>query len=183
MENMDLIKEEIWSNKILVLYQIVDESEIKEYLSQGASKSNEFFRILTKQQLKELSQSIKGNQAIIVIAIPDELHKYVYDIKEDFFEEYKSQFNYETNEDYLIDEISGSYTIWDPLSDNLLHFIPYSLIYGVISHNETNEPALYRNERYYDYLPKEEKKYICRVLKEATNQDIGYDEYLSLIRK
>lgn len=183
MKNIDLIKDEIWSNKILVLYQIVDERKIKEYLSQGVSKSNEFFRILTKQQLEELSQGIKSNQAMIVVAIPDELHKYVYEIKEDFFEEYKSQFDYETNEDYLIDDIACSYTIWDSLSDNIYHFMPPALIYGIISQNEDNKPTLYRNERYYDYLSKEEKKYICRVLKEATSQDIEYDEYLSLIRK
>lgn len=175
------VKNELWLNKILNLYQIVDKTKVKEIVSFGILKTKEYYRILTKERLNIVTNIIKKGQAIIIVAIPDVLHQYVYNINEDFFKEYKSQFDYETNEDCMLDEISGSYTIWNVLDDELMNFIPRSLVYGIISLDDKNELKFYKNQKYFDYLSDVEKKYLCEIIKIGISEDIEYEEYLSLI--
>lgn len=175
------IKNDLWLNKILNLYQIIDETKVEEIASLGISKTKEYYKILTKERLNIITNIIKKGQAIIIVSIPDTLHKYVYDINENFFNEYKSQFNYETNEDYMLDNISDSYTIWNVSNDELMNFMPRSLVYGIILLNDKNELKFYNNQKYFDYLTDEEKKYLCEIIKKGTSEDIEYEEYLSLI--
>lgn len=175
------VKKDLWLNKILILYQIVDETKVEEISSSGISKTKEYYRILTKERLNIITNIIKKEQAIIIVAIPDTLHQYVYNISDDFFNEYKSQFNYETNEDYMLDEISGSYTIWNVLTDELMNFMPRSLVYGIISLDDKNELKFYGNQKYFEYLSDVEKKHLCEIIKKGTSEDVEYEEYLSLI--
>ena len=173
------VKNDLWLNKILNLYQIVDKTKVEEITSFGISKTKEFYKILTKERLNIITNIIKKNQAIIIVAIPDSLHQYVYNISENLFNEFKSQFNYETNEDCMLDEISGSYTNWN--DEELMNFMPRSLVYGIILLNEKNELRFYKNQKYYEYLSDVEKKYLCEIIKKGTSEDIEYEEYLSLI--
>lgn len=175
------VKNDLWLNKILNLYQIVDETKVEEISSSGISKTKEYYRILTKERLNIITNIINKGQAIIIVSIPDTLHQYVYNISEDFFNEYKSQFNYETNEDYMLDEISSSYTIWNVLDDELMNFMPRSLVYGIISLDDKNELKFYKNQKYFEYLSDVEKKHLCEIIKKGTSEDIEYEEYLSLI--
>lgn len=174
-------KNDLWLNKILNLYQIVSETKAEEIVSSGIFKTKEFYRILTKKKFDIIINTIKKDQVIIIVAIPDTLHQYVYDINKEYFEEYKSQFNYETNEDYMLDEISDSYTICKDYDDELMNFIPKSLVYGVISLDDKNELIFYKNQKYYDYLSDIEKNYLCEIIKKGISEDIEYYEYLSLI--
>lgn len=175
------VKNDLWLNKILNLYQIVDETKVEEIISSGISITKEYYRILTKERLNIITNIINKGQAIIIVSIPDTLHQYVYNISEDFFNEYKSQFNYETNEDYMLDEISSSYTIWNVLDDELMNFMPRSLVYGIISLDDKNELKFYKNQKYFEYLSDVEKKHLCEIIKKGTSEDIEYEEYLSLI--
>lgn len=175
------VKNDLWLNKILNLYQIVDQTKVEEIILSGISITKEYYRILTKERLNIITNIIKKGQAIIIVAIPDTLHQYVYNISEDFFNEYKSQFNYETNEDYMLDEISSSYTIWNVLDDELMNFMPRSLVYGIISLDDKNELKFYKNQKYFEYLSDVEKKHLCEIIKKGTSEDIEYEKYLSLI--
>lgn len=175
------LKNDLWLNKILNLYQIVDETKVEEVATLGVSKSKELVRILTKEKLDMLPKIIKKGQSIIIVSIPDKLHQYAYDINEEYFDEYKSQFDYETNKDYMLDEIGGSYTIWKDLYDDPMNFMPSSLVYGIISFDNKNELKFYKNLKYFDYLLDSEKKYLCEIIKKGIDEDIEYEEYLSLI--
>ena len=91
-------------------------------------------------------------------------------------------YDYEEDEDYLLDEIGGSYIMRKDYSDNkIMNFIPSTLVYGIISIDEKDKPVIYKNQNYFDYLSDEDKLYYCDVIDKAVNQDIDYEEYLSLV--
>ncbi len=156
---------------------------MKNVLSNGISKTDKFTYILVKNKFEWLLEYLNKGQYAVLIAIPDEVHKNVYQINESFFQEYKNQFDYYDNADCLLDEISGSYGCWDYLSGQIFNYIPSSLVYGVISRDSNNKVIFYKNNRYYDYLDESEKRNICKILRDVTTDDIEYDEYLSLIKK
>lgn len=183
MENIEDIINELWHNKILVLFHIVNENEIKDVIYNGITKTDKYPYILIKNKFESLLAYLNKEQYVVLIAVPDEVHKNVYQINESFFQEYKNQFDYYDNADCLLDEISGSYSSWDYLSDQIFNYIPSSLVYGVISLDSNNKVNFYKNDKYYDYLDDSEKRSVCEVLRDATAEDIDYDEYLSLIKK
>ena len=162
------VKNDLWLNKILNLYQIVDETKVEEIATLGISKSKDFFRILTKEKLDMLPNIIKKGQSIIIVAIPDKLHQHCYDISEEFFDEYKSQFDYETNKDYMLEEIGDSYTIWNDFDDELINFMPRSLVYGIISLDNKNELKFYKNLKYFDYLLDAENNIYVKLKKKES---------------
>lgn len=175
-------EEDMWLNKILILYKITDDNTAIEILKSGISYTTEYLDILTKERLRSIIRNIDYNQNIVVAAIPDFLEKYIYDISDDYFDEYKSQFDYEEDEDYLLDEIGGSYIMRKDYNDNkIMNFIPSTLVYGIISIDEKDKPVIYKNQNYFDYLSDEDKLYYCDVIDKAVNQDIDYEEYLSLV--
>ena len=58
----------------------------------------------------------------------------INNVKED---DSASQLDYEEDEDYLLDEIGGSYIMRKDYSDNkIMNFIPSTLVYGIISIDE-----------------------------------------------
>lgn len=177
------LKDEIWKDKILVLYHIIDKDNMNKIKMQGITITEKYPGILTKKEINKLVTIIKKDQVMLIIAIPDILHKYVYDISDDYFEEYKKDYDYEANKDLMLDEISGSYTILDCCDNELIvrNFIPPSLIYGVVTFDENNELKFYNNPKYFDSLTEEEQKELCDIIKSGVVNEIEYKEYLSLI--
>ncbi len=175
--------DEIWKNKILVLYHITDKDDMNIIQTKGITITQKYPGILTKKEINKLVTIINNKQVMLVIAIPDILHKYVYDINDADFEEYKKDYNYETNEDYMLDEISGSYAIMDYCDCDLIvkNYLPPALIYGEILLDEDSELKFYRNQQYFDNLLEEEQKKLCDIIKSCVLSEIKYDEYLSLI--
>ena len=143
MKNIDCIINELWKDKILVLFRIVNESEIKNVLSHGLSKTDKYLSILVKNKFESLLTYLNKEKYAVLIAVPDEVHKNVYQINESFFQEYKNQFDYYDNTDCLLDEISGSYSM-DYSSDEVCNYMPSSLVYGVISRDSNNKVIFYK---------------------------------------
>lgn len=182
MENINNLIEELWEEKILVLYHIVDEADAKRIIRFGISITDNFPHALSQKYFISLLEHLKSSQFIVLIAIPDELHKYVYEIEDSFFPQYKKQFDYIEDENFLLNEISGAYSYWDSINDKILNYIPSSLIYGIISKDSKNNIEIHKNRKYYDHLDEQEKNRIQSILKSVINGDIEYDKYLSLIK-
>ena len=107
MNNIDKVKENIWNQRILVLYQITDKDKVTNYLEDGVTRTTNYLRILTRKDLVPLANTLDQTQALVIVAIPDRLHEFVYSINPNFFSEYKSQFDYEENDNGYLDEISS----------------------------------------------------------------------------
>ena len=124
MNNIDKVKENIWNQRILVLYQITDKDKVTNYLEDGVTRTTNYLRILTRKDLVPLANTLDQTKALVIVAIPDRLHEFVYSINPNFFSEYKSQFDYEENDNGYLDEISSSYSRWDTDTDVIENFIP-----------------------------------------------------------
>lgn len=183
MNNIDKVKENIWNQRILVLYQITDKDKVTNYLEDGVTRTTNYLRILTRKDLVPLANTLDQTQALVIVAIPDRLHEFVYSINPNFFSEYKSQFDYEANDNGYLDEISSSYSRWDTDTDVIENFIPRELIYGSIEKDKNNSLVLLKNKRFYDYLSEIEKIQLAEFLKEIFSDYTEYDEYMQLIKK
>lgn len=181
MNNIDMVMDDLWNDKTIVYFHIGGRNEMKDILVNGLSRTKKYPYILVKNRLKEFIDYLKVGEGMVLIAVPDEVHKYVYEIDDEFFSEWKRQFDYLDNENCFLDEIS--YSEWDPYKDIILNYMPYALIYGVVSRDENGRIDFIKNEMYYDYLDENEKKRLCDLIKRVSNSDIEYDDFLSLIRK
>lgn len=181
MNNINIVMDDLWNNKTIVYFHIVSRKEIKNILSNGLSRTRKYPYILVKNRFKEFIDYLKNGESMVLIAIPDEVHKYIYEIDDEFFPEWKKQFDYLDNENCFLDEIS--YSEWDSYKDIILNYMPYALIYGFVSRDESGKIEFIKNEMYYDNLDENEKKRLCDLIKKVSNFDIEYEEFLSLTRR
>lgn len=185
MENKDLIISDLWNNKTNVLFHVINSSDVVEVLENGFTRTDRFPFILVQSQFDSLFSFINENSSVVLIAIPDDLYMRVFDMEEDDFYEWKSQFDYVYDEYELLSSSDvGSFCMWQSCGDYIENFIPTSLVYATLSLNEKGEVIYQKNDRYYDNLSKSQKLRLSKLLKKAYYEyDMPYNTYEKLVRK
>lgn len=183
MKNRELIVKDLWNNKVIVLFHLINRKEVNNVLNNGFSRTEHYPYILYQNEFMSVYDFANNDISVAIVAIPDEVYMKVCEIKEWLYDEWKSQFDYYSVEDSLLDEVN-CFCNWNRGADYIENFIPSSLVYGVISLNENGEPNFYKNENFYDSLDKSQKKVLCELLNKAYyKQEIPHSKYNSLVKK
>lgn len=209
MINLSLFKNKVWNDKFIVSIKLTNKENAKETMYTGIQKGDQLYIIaknnleemidysmnnkFTKYNLKTGMYENYGAEAIIIVAIPDILHKRVFDLNDNDFINFKNQFDYENNEDGMgtLDELSGYYSelIWENGKDVPVYFIPSELILGYITFdnmnndNELDGLLFTENSRYFTKLSIQEQEKIIQLIKKTYVGEPNYSRYCSLIKK
>ena len=175
------MEENLWKNKIINFYQITDETTARNALSSGITITENYFRILTKNLLKELPSQIKKGEAVIIVSVPDSIFLNIFDGEEEGLDEYKSQFDYVDNSDNNLDNIGALLTLDTSIYEDLRNFMPAPLVWEIILIDDHNKPMVCKNQYYFDTLSDEDKNTLSDLIKRGVCQEIEYEDYLSLI--
>lgn len=209
MINFAEFKNKVWNDKIIVSIKLTNKQNAVETMHSGIKKGDQL-HIIAKKDLKELivramnngftKYNLKtgrydkyGANAIIVIAVPDTLHKQVFDMDDNVFISFKNQFDYENNENGIgtLDELSGYYSelIWENGDYIPVYFIPSELILGYIYLDNIDKEKIEENvsftenPRYFTKLSIQEQKKVINLIKKTYIGNPDYSKYCSLIRK
>lgn len=206
--NFNDFKTKVWDGKFIVSIKLTNKENAMETMYTGIQKGDQLYIIaknnleemidysinnkFTKYNLKTGKYENYGAEAIVLVAIPDILHKRVFDLNDNDFINFKNQFDYEKNEDGIrLDEISGYYSelIWENGKDIPVYFIPSELILGYITFdnmnngNELDGLSFTENSRYFTKLSIQEQKKVIQLIKKTYVREANYSRYCSLIKK
>lgn len=183
MEKSDILTYQLWKDKVIVLFHLINDEKINKVLDAGFAKTEKYPYILYKNYFDKMLSYIKPGTSIALIAIPDEVYKHVYGISDPFYSEWKSQFDYVDDSGASLDEI-GSFCVWNQLTNKIENYIPSSLIYGIISFDNEGKQVFCKNERFYDNLKESQKSETCELLRIGFYEhEISYGKYLHLSKK
>lgn len=185
MENKELIINELWDNKTNVLFHIISGSKVNEALNNGFTRTTRFPLVLVQNKFDDLLNYVNKGSSIALIGIPDDLYMNVYGIEKVYFDKWKSQFDYVSDEDeYLSSSDVGNFCVWQSIGDYIENFIPSFLVYAVLTLNDKGEIVYIKNNNYYDSLNKSQKLKLCKLLRKAYYEySIEYSEYERLLRR
>ena len=207
--NLTDLKNEIWNEKIIVSIKLASKQNAIETLNNGIQKGDRLYTI-SKNDLDEMivcamnngfkSYNLEthkyekfGAESIVIVAIPDILHKQVFDIDNTDFINFKSQFDYENNENGIgmLDELAGYYSdlIWEKGEEIPVYYIPSELILGYISFFTLDKENVFENiiftenPCYFTKLNNSEQKNVIQLIKKTYVESSNYSKYCSLIKK
>lgn len=185
MEKKNIIINDLWNGKALILFHLINRSDSNNVLSNGFSKTERYPFSLCQSDFDKLFQYVNADTSVALIAIPDELYMSVFNMDESSYYTWKEQFDY-VNDDYgnLQSGDIGSFCMWQPDGDYIENFIPSYLVFATISLNEKGEVVYSKNDKYYDCLNESQRKELSELLRQAYYEyDMPYDKYTSLVRR
>ncbi len=207
MINLNELKKKIWENKIIIEYQLTSRTNAEKTMCNGVEKGSQLY-MLKKSDIEDIinravTNGFKkynekngiydkyGAEAIVIVSIPDIVHKQVYGIKEDYFPIYKEQFDYKNDENGCLEDLSLCYTEFvQEKGDTIVnYYIPSELILGYIVFDSSikgsslERSVFIENPNYFDKLNIEEQQNIIEMLQKTYWQENDYSEYCSLVKK
>lgn len=209
MINFNEFKDKIWNDKIIVSIKPTNKKNAVKIMHRGIQKGSQLYTI-AKNDLEDMiisamnssfirynketnSYNHYGAEAIVIIAIPDILYKKLYNISDNNFISFKSQFDYESNENGigLLDELSGEFSewVWEKGEYIKVYYIPSELILGYIAINTIkgeqilDNVSFIENSNYFTKLSIQEQNEIIEIFKNTYFENHNYYEYCSLIKK
>lgn len=207
--NFTEFKDMIWNDKIIVSIKLTNKKNAVKIMYRGIQKGSKLYTI-AKNDLEDMIVSAMNNgfirynretnsynhygaEAIVIIAIPDILYKKVYNISDSNFISFKSQFDYESNENgiALLDELSGDFSewVWENGEYIPAYYIPSELILGYIAINTIKgeqileNVSFVENSNYFTKLSIQDQNEIIEIIKKTYFENHDYSEYCSLIKK
>ena len=205
--NFNELKKKIYENKIIIEYQLTNRTNIEITMKNGIQKGAQLY-ILKKSDIEDIINMAATNgfkkynekngnydkygaEVIVIVSIPDTVHKQVYGINEDYFPIYKEQFDYENDENGCLNDLSLCYAEFvQEKGDTIInYYIPPELILGYITFDSCikgsplERSVFIENQYYFEKLSVEEQKSIIEMLKKTYWQGQDYSKYCSLVKK